>query len=214
MTCAAISPNVYSNSLNTHSSASKERFKSPLRVSNVAFSQYVRVKTATTQKSISHYSITPRTISCTSFSHASWSLEELDRVVEELDRVVEEATAKFLSLDSVKIEKFDDLAMSAKADTLLIGYTAFTNRKTERVIPEATPQKDIAMELIGKEILLRNTINFTSLALVAFWIASFMFEISIIPALAATLSGLGVLGSCGIQLNKIDELKTTHITGE
>lgn len=64
------------------------------------------------------------------------------------------------------------------------------------------------MGLVNKEIVLKNTINFTSLGIVAFWVASFAFEIPIVPVLAATISGFGVLGSCGIQLNKIDELKS------
>ncbi|WP_330146962.1 hypothetical protein [Shewanella oncorhynchi] len=210
MTCAATSHNVYSSLHSTQSSASKEKLKRPLKVSNVALSQYVRVRadnirviTAITKKSRSSYTTTLKTMNSKSSPNLSFSIEELDSFFEA-------TTAHLLSIDA---ERLDYLTMFAKADAIVAGYTSYTSQLAERVIPEAVPNKDNAMELIGKEIVLKNTINFTSLALVIFGIVVFLLEISIIPALAAMISGLGVLGSCGIQLNKIDELKKVKITG-
>lgn len=197
MICTAAPHNLHSTSFNSHTSTSKERVSTYLKVTNGALSSKIRVKNYTRSRAKGH-----QVISSKFLNDYSVNAEELANICAEVNEFIRVA----------EVESKADIAgwaRIAKAEILFDDYT-FLNEDTQGQsrISEYKSQKDSTMELIGKEFVLKNTINFTFLGIVAFWVASFAFELPIVPVLAATISGFGVLGSCGIQLNKIDELKS------
>ncbi|MBO2678447.1 hypothetical protein I6M56_06160 [Shewanella algae] len=66
---------------------------------------------------------------------------------------------------------------------------------------------DKMMDLMWKEKILKLSVNGTFLALAGFWIYGLQESVAMFLMFCVTISALGAIGSCAIQLNKIDELK-------
>ncbi len=76
---------------------------------------------------------------------------------------------------------------------------------SEEVSEEATMLT--TTELNRRELILKRTINGTALALAVGGSASLFGSVSLVELIPGLLAGIGVLGSCGIQLNKVEALR-------
>ncbi|MFQ1691249.1 hypothetical protein ACK38U_01895 [Aeromonas veronii] len=62
-------------------------------------------------------------------------------------------------------------------------------------------------ELDRRERILKTAINGTSIAMVAGVSVTLLGGVSALELIPGLFAGIGVLGSCGIQLNKVDALR-------
>lgn len=75
----------------------------------------------------------------------------------------------------------------------------------------AEGQKEVTMlnvaELNRRERILKSTINGTAVAMAVGFLTCLLGGVSFLELTPGLLAGIGVLGSCGIQLNKVDALR-------